>query len=150
MLVGNEIALRWMNRSDMMDVLAIERMSYRKAWELKEFAAVIRDKAVIGRVVEVRGTIQGYIIYELHRQKIEILNIAVAPDMRIQGLGSLMLQPLFQRVHHSPLKHCIEVFVADDNLGAHLFFKALTFWASGVHRCHLENGQDAYRFVYGF
>ena len=149
MLVGNEIGLRWMRRSDMLHVLAIERMSFEQPWELPDFYATLREKCMIGRVIDVRGVVSGYIIYEVSMHKYRIVNLAVTPELRIQGLGSVLVNDVMHKMHRSLRTRFIEAFVQDGNLGGHLFFKSLGFRATGVYAEHFDDGSDAYRFVYG-
>jgi ribosomal-protein-alanine N-acetyltransferase len=44
-------------------------------------------------VAEHDHRIIGFMIYELHKSRLRVLNFATTPDMRRQGVGSQMIRP---------------------------------------------------------
>lgn len=77
--------IRWMIKRDMPEVLAIEDDSFDSPWPEEEFVHVLRQRNAIGMVVcdgDVydNGPLLGYMVYELRRKKLRLLNI-VATDL---------------------------------------------------------------------
>ncbi len=99
-------------------------------------------------VAEIDDTIVGYMIYELHQNRLHILNFAVHPNHRHQGVGRSMVEKLVGKL--SPdRRNRIMLEVRETNLDAQLFFKAMEFRAVKVVRDFYEDTtEDAYVMQY--
>ena len=91
------VHIRWMIRRDMPEVLAIEHASFEYPWCEEEFLRVLRQRNCIGMVAEHGERIVGFMIYELHRNKIHVLDFATHPEYRRRGVGRQMLLKSFPR-----------------------------------------------------
>ena len=85
------VHIRWMIRRDMPEVLAIEHASFEYPWCEEEFLRVLRQRNCIGMVAEYGERIVGFMIYELHRNKIHVLDFATHPEFRRRGVGRQMI-----------------------------------------------------------
>lgn len=137
--------LRWMIRRDIPAVLAIEQASFTPHWDEEDFIHCLRQRNCIGMVAEVREQVAGYMIYELHKNRLHVLNFAVDPPHRRRGVGRAMIQKLFNKL--SPLRRTsIVLDVRETNLEAQKFYRACGFLATAVLRGHyIDTGEDAYR-----
>ena len=72
------VQMRWMIRRDMPEVLAIEAESFEFPWPEEDFIRCLRGRNFIGMVAEYDDRIVGFMIYELTKKRIEVLNLAVA------------------------------------------------------------------------
>ena len=81
------VHIRWMIRRDMPEVLAIEHASFEYPWCEEEFLRVLRQRNCIGMVAEHEDRVVGFMIYELHKTKLHVLNFAVAPGWRLALAG---------------------------------------------------------------
>src|SRR6266567_5116377 len=88
------IHIRWMIRRDMPEVLSTELASFEYAWTEDDFLRCLRQRNCIGMVAERGDTIIGFMVYELHRTRLHLLNFAVHPAMRRVGIGGLMVGKL--------------------------------------------------------
>ena len=79
------VQIRWMIRRDMPEVLRIENDSFEFNWTEEDFLACLRQRNCIGMVAEYDGRVVGFMIYELHKTRLHILNFAVAPGFRQIG-----------------------------------------------------------------
>ena len=86
--------IRWMIRRDMPKVLDIENESFDNPWKEEDFIRCLRQRNCIGVVAECDNEIIGFSIYELHPNKLILVNLAVAKKHRRIGVGSLMIQRL--------------------------------------------------------
>ncbi len=142
------VHIRWMIRRDMPEVLAIEHASSEFPWCEEEFLRVLRQRNCIGMVAELGERIVGFMIYELHRNKIHVLDFATHPDYRRQGIGRQMVSKLAAKLS-SQRRNRIALFVRETNLSAQFFFRVVGFRAVEVLREHFpDTGEDAYTMFY--
>lgn len=135
---------RWLCRSDLPEVLAIERASFDCPWTEAGFLGVLGCRSCIGIVAERGGRVVGYAVYRLYRRRFEILNLAVAPDVRRRGVGSALLLSLAAKLYGTP-RQALGLNVGERNLPAQLFLRAVGFRAAGVLRRPRE---DRLRFTW--
>src|SRR5688500_11228918 len=88
------VHIRWMIRRDMTDVLAIESGSFEFPWSEEDFVRCLRQRNCIGMVAEHNERVVGFMIYELHKNRLHILNFAVNEQLRRRGVGSQMVKKL--------------------------------------------------------
>jgi hypothetical protein len=68
------VHIRWMIRRDMPEVLQTEQESFEFAWTEEDFLRCLRQRNCIGMVAEQGEKVVGFMIYELHKSKLHILN----------------------------------------------------------------------------
>ena len=85
--LDTRVHIRWMIRRDMPDVLRIEHGSDDHPWSEEDFLRCLRQRNCIGMVAEQGERVVGFMIYELHKAKLHILNFAVHPAFRRYGVG---------------------------------------------------------------
>jgi ribosomal-protein-alanine N-acetyltransferase len=87
-------------------------------------------------------------IYELHKNKLQVLDFAVHPEFRRMGVGHQMLQKLVGKLS-SHRRTRITLHVRETNLHAQLFYRIQGFRAMEVVREHYpDTGEDAYLMNY--
>jgi ribosomal-protein-alanine N-acetyltransferase len=146
--VQARVHIRWMIRRDMPEVLAIEHASFEFPWCEEEFLRVLRQRNCIGMVAELGDRIVGFMIYELHRNKIHVLDFATIPDCRRQGIGRQMVAKLVGKLS-SQRRNRIALCVRETNLAAQFFFHVVGFRAVEVVREYFQDtGEDAYGMLY--
>jgi ribosomal-protein-alanine N-acetyltransferase len=142
------VHIRWMIRRDMPEVLAIEHASFDYPWCEEEFLRVLRQRNCIGMVAEHGERVVGFMIYELHKSKLQVLNFAVAPEFRRMGVGHQMVAKLVGKLS-SHRRTRIVLLCRETSLSSQLFFRVQGFRATEVVREHYEDtGEDAYVMQY--
>jgi ribosomal-protein-alanine N-acetyltransferase len=142
------VHIRWMIRRDMPEVLAIEHASFEFPWCEEEFLRVLRQRNCIGMVAECGERIVGFMIYELHRNRIHVLDFATHPDFRRHGVGRQMVAKLVGKLS-TQRRNRIVLCVRETNLPAQLFFRVVGFRAMEVIREHFQDtGEDGYGMLY--
>jgi ribosomal-protein-alanine N-acetyltransferase len=137
-----------MIRRDFPEVLAIEHASFGCPWCAEEFLRVLRRRSCISMVAEFGERVVGFMIYEVHEAKLQVLNFAVAPEFRRQGVGRQMMAKLVGKLSgHRRTR--IVLHVRETALDAQMFFKVQGFRATEVAREFYEDtGEDAYVMQY--
>ncbi len=140
--------IRWMIRRDMDQVLSIESSSFEFPWSEDEFIRCLRKRNCIGMVAEHGEEVLGFMIYELHKTRLHILNFAVDPTSRRQGVGRQMVKKLVTKLS-SQRRNRISLEVRETNLAAQLFFREAGFKATSVLRSFYDDSpEDAYLMQY--
>ncbi len=144
----SKVQIRWLIRRDMLEVLEIERASFEFAWTEEDFLCCLRQRNCIGMVAERNHEVVGFMIYELHKAKLRILNFAVSTNIRRDGIGARMVQRLIDKLSQQRRKEII-LEVRETNLEAQLFFRNQQFRAVKVLRNHYDDTtEDAYYMRY--
>jgi ribosomal-protein-alanine N-acetyltransferase len=147
---NDSIHVRWMIRRDMPSVLEIENGSFEFPWAEDDFIVCLRQRNCIGMVAEIRDQPVGYMVYELHRYGLHLVNFAVHPNLRRIGIGQAMVTKLIGKLS-SDRRNRIMLEVRETNIDAQLFFRKFGFRAIGVLRDHYhETNEDAYQMQYRF
>ena len=142
-----DVHIRWAISRDMPEVLDIECASFPDSWSEEDFIRCLRQRNCIGMVAEYDEQVVGFMIYELHKTRIHILNFAVHPDSRLRSVGRQMIEKLVGKLELSNgRRDRLLLEVRETNLDAQLFFRACGFRAINLLRDFYDDapGEDAY------
>ena len=145
------VHIRWQIRKDMEETLRIEAESFDVPWQEEDFLHCLRHRNCISMIAEHGGKVRGYMVYELAKTSIEILNMAVDPAYRRRGIGSQMVTKLVSKLsNHRRTRLFMDV--RESNLAAQLFLRAQGFRCVQVKRGWYadegDTGEDAYLFSF--
>src|SRR5262249_16025195 len=108
----------------------------------------LRQRNCIGMVAEHGEKVVGFMIYELHKNKLHILNFAVHPAWRRLAVGAQMVGKLISKLS-SHRRTRITLEVRETNLPAQLFFSRQAFRAVRVlAQFYKESGEAAFLMEY--
>ena len=140
--------IRWMIRSDLDAVVAIEKESSEYPWSKEEFRIALRQTPCIAMVAERNEEVVGYVLYERTRHRLTVLNLAVRERSRRLGVGSEIIQKLKDKIDFHR-RMTIELDIRESNLGAQLFARS-----NGLRCNHIlanwytQPDEAAYRFEF--
>ena len=144
------VHIRWMIRRDMAEVLETESESFEFPWLEDDFIRCLRQRNCIGMVAEHDDRVVGFMIYELNKTRIHVLNFAVASEYRRRGVGTQMVSKLIGKLSDQRRTRIV-LEVRETNLSAQLFFRSAEFRAVSVLRNHYEDTpEDAYLMQYRY
>ncbi len=144
------VHIRWMIRRDMAEVLDIEARNFEFPWTEQDFIHCLRQRNCIGMVAEFEERVVGFMVYELHKDQLHILNFAVHPDFQQRGVGKQMVGKLISKLSHQR-RNRIMLEVRETNLSAQLFFRQMGFRAVSVLRDFYDDTtEDAYLMQYRY
>ena len=144
------VHIRWMIRRDMPEVLDIEGQSFEFPWSEEDFIRCLRQRNCIGMVAEFEEQVVGFMIYELHKTRLHVLNFAVNPEFRRRAVGQAMMGKLVSKLSHQR-RNRILLEVRETNLAAQLFFRNIGFRAVSVLRDFYDDTtEDAYLMQYTY
>jgi ribosomal-protein-alanine N-acetyltransferase len=138
------VHIRWMIRRDMPEVLSIEQASFEFPWSEEDFIRCLRQRNCIGMVAEFDERVVGFMIYELHKDQLHVLNFSVRPDVRRRCIGMQMVNKLVGKLSQQR-RNRVVLEIRETNLAAQMFFKNLGFRAVSVLRDYYDDTvEDAY------
>lgn len=144
------VHIRWMIRRDMSEVLDIEKGSFEFPWSEEDFIRCLRQRNCIGMVAEYDERVVGFMIYELHKNRLHILNFSVQPELRRRGVGTAMINKLVGKLSNQR-RNRILLEIRETNLEAQLFFRDAGFRAINVLRDFYDDStEDAYLMQYRY
>src|SRR5690606_32542002 len=98
-----------------------------------DFINCLRQRNCIGMVADHADKVVGFMIYELHKTRLHVLNFAVSAEARRRGVGTQMLAKLRGKLSEQR-RNRILLEVRETNLAAQLFFRDTGFKAVNVLR----------------
>jgi len=133
---------------DMGQVMRIERDSFPCPWSYHDFDPCFAIGS--GRLIhgaELNGCLAGYCVSKCDPQHVLwILNLAVLPGLRRQGVARALLEYVAYLPHFKPQR--LRAIVGETNLDAQLFFRAAGWRAVGMERRPFEvSDEEGIRFV---
>jgi ribosomal-protein-alanine N-acetyltransferase len=144
------VHIRWMIRRDMPEVFAIERDSFEFPWCEEDFVRCLKQRNCIGMVAEHDDRIIGFMIYELNKQHIHLLNLAAAGGMRRKGVATQMIAKLIGKLSIQRRDRVI-LETREMNKEAQLFFRANGFRViSTLRDFYDDTSEDAYIMAYRY
>jgi ribosomal-protein-alanine N-acetyltransferase len=142
------VHIRWMIRRDMPEVLAIENHSFEFPWCEEDFVRCLRQRNCIGMVAEHSERVAGFMVYELHKHRLVLLDVAVHDAFRRRHVAEQLITKLMGKLSYDRRRRLVTE-VRETNLAAQLFFRGLGFRAVDVlKRRYQDTGEDAYRFEF--
>jgi ribosomal-protein-alanine N-acetyltransferase len=145
-----QVHIRWMIRRDMAEALDIESDGFEFPWSEDDFIRCLRQRNCIGMVAEHADRVVGFMIYELHKTRLHLLNLAVSREHRRRGAGTQMMAKLMAKLSNQRRTRIL-LEVRETNLSAQVFFRHLGFRAVSVLRDFYDDTtEDAYLMQYRY
>ncbi len=84
--------IRALGKSDIPDILEIERLSFSESWSSKLIERELSLPISHTLGAEINGKVVGYVIFWIVRETCELHRIAVHPDFRKRGIGTALME----------------------------------------------------------
>jgi ribosomal-protein-alanine N-acetyltransferase len=138
--VGRQPPVRRLAYSDLPAVISIERRSFPAPWSLAMFVLELSKPSGICLAATDGSELLGYLVCSRYDRVWHLMNVAVAPERRRQGVAGRMISQLIDEADELPFT--LEVRVS--NRDAIAMYEKLGFRSSGVRpRYYQDNGEDA-------
>jgi ribosomal-protein-alanine N-acetyltransferase len=137
-----EIAIRRLTYADLPQVIAIERRAFPAPWSLAMFVLELSKAGGICLAASAHGRLAAYLVCSRYDTVWHVMNVAVDPDLRGQGIGSALLDRLIADVGDPGARYTLEVRTS--NTGAIRLYERFGFRSAGLRRRYYQdNGEDA-------
>jgi len=117
---------------------AIERRCFGDPWSAVAFAEIFRSTAGLGLVAEQGVAAIGYLVARVAAGEAEILNLAVVPECRRQGLGRALLDAGIGALEQAGARD-IFLEVREHNLAAQRLYQGRGFRPVGFRARYYRN-----------
>lgn len=145
-LANMHLQLRPMSVNDVEQVAALEVAAFadgvHKTWSRGMFEDELAQPGRSWWVAHDMGTVVGFAGAMLAGDTLEVLDVAVAPDRRREGIANRLLQRLAYDGHVLGAQ-CTTLEVAQSNAAAQELYKSLGFSQAGLRRDYYGRGNDA-------
>jgi [ribosomal protein S18]-alanine N-acetyltransferase len=139
------IQLRRLTPKDLEAIERIERSSYPTPWSRSMFASELSKPSSIslGAFEAETGELVGYLVISRYVDAWHVMNIAVAPERRRQGIAVALFERLFELTAADGRRgYTLEVRISNE--AAIKLYERLGFQSRGVRRgYYTDNREDA-------
>jgi len=136
------LEIRRLTYSDLAQIIAIERRAFPTPWSLTMFVLELSKATGICLAALKGGQLIGYLVCSRYATVWHIMNIAVEPTRRREGVATVLLLTLIERIDEVRARFTLEV--RESNVGAIALYERYGFRATGRRRRYYQdNGEDA-------
>jgi ribosomal-protein-alanine N-acetyltransferase len=140
------LEIRRLQYSDLPQVIGIERRAFPTPWSLAMFVLELSKSSGICLAAVLDSDsgrrLVGYLICSRYETVWHVMNVAVAPEHRREGVASALLGELYVRVGDEQARYTLEV--RRSNAVAIGLYEREGFRAAGLRRRYYQdNGEDA-------
>jgi ribosomal-protein-alanine N-acetyltransferase len=136
------LEIRTLSYSDLPAVAAIERRAFPTPWSIAMFVLELSKPTSVCLAAEHDATLVGYTICSRYDIVWHVMNIAVDPAARRQGVASALLAELYRRAGGERAQFTLEV--RRSNQAAIDLYQRDGFRIAGLRRRYYQdNGEDA-------
>jgi ribosomal-protein-alanine N-acetyltransferase len=140
--MSDTVEIRRLTYSDLPHVIAIERRAFPTPWSLSMFVLELSKPSGICLAAEVDGRLAGYLVCSRYDTVWHLMNVAVDPACRRQGVASRLMAQLFETADRPHEQYTLEVRESND--GAIALYERFGFRGAGHRRAYYhDNREDA-------
>ena len=128
---------------DLEELAALERRCFPQPWTTAQLKKALGLSRFQAHGVRIRGRLAAYLTFYVTIDEMEIVNLAVVPELRRRGLGRKLLQSVLQVVDKMGIEYAF-LEVRASNVPAVSLYAAHGFVQTGVRRRYYpDNHEDA-------
>ncbi|MBI3757291.1 MAG: ribosomal protein S18-alanine N-acetyltransferase [Deltaproteobacteria bacterium] len=142
----NEVVLRPLAEADLPVVLMIEGSSFSSPWTQAAFVHELQSPHSCLTIAERAGAVLGYLCCWYVADEVQILNVAVHPNYRRQGVAERLLRYALDIGQQNGAQSA-NLEVRRSNLPAIQLYKKFGFREAAVRRGYYADGEDALSMV---
>ena len=132
-----------MTANDAAQVAALEAQCFAMPWSREDFWREVRNELAVYIVAELNGRIVAYAGAWVSFEQAEVMHVAVEPQLRGRGLGTLLFGELIAAVKLRGAT-AITLEVRPSNTAAVKLYESFGLRSVGRRRgYYLDNGEDA-------
>ena len=140
--MNENLDIRRLTYSDLPHVIAIERRAFPTPWSLSMFVLELSKPSGICLAAVQNGRLAGYLICSRYDTVWHLMNVAVDPARRREGIASTLMTNLFDTADRPHEQYTLEVRESND--AAIALYERFGFRGAGHRRAYYhDNREDA-------
>jgi ribosomal-protein-alanine N-acetyltransferase len=141
-MTSENITIRALGYADLPQVIAIERRSFATPWSLAMFVLELSKPSGLSlAAADAQARLAGYLILSRYDTVWHLMNVAVDPSRRRQGIARALLEQMIERGGPEE-EYTLEVRTS--NAPAIALYERFGFLAAGTRpRYYRDTGEDA-------
>ena len=130
-----------MRREHIARVAELEKLCFSDPWSEKSIASELENELSLWLVAEDNGTVAGYVGSQTVMGETDMMNIAVAPEYRRQGIARTLVDKLTEALRSSGSRS-LTLEVRASNEPAKALYAALGFTEAGRRPKYYRNPKE--------
>ena len=132
-----------MARCHIAQVAELEKICFADPWSEKSVASELENPLSYWLVALEGDTVAGYVGSQTVLGETDMMNVAVRPEFRRQGVAEALIEALIEGLK-ARQSHCLTLEVRDSNAPARALYEKLGFLEVGRRKNYYRNpGEDA-------
>jgi ribosomal-protein-alanine N-acetyltransferase len=142
--IAPTLEIRRLSYSDLPQVIAVERRAFPTPWSLAMFVLELSKPSGVCLAALRDGTVVGHLVCSRYDAVWHLMNIAVDPGVRRQGIAASLLAELLERIDDGTGSAQLTLEVRPTNRPAIKLYERFGFRSAGTRpRYYQDNGEDA-------
>ena len=122
-------------------VAQLEKLCFSDPWSENSVASELKNPLSLWLVAEVDGAVAGYVGSQTVMDETDMMNIAVHPDYRRQGIAIALIDALIDGLKQKG-SHCLTLEVRASNENARSLYEKLGFCEVGIRKNYYRNPKE--------
>jgi ribosomal-protein-alanine N-acetyltransferase len=137
----HKLIIRDMREDDIPAILEIEQISFSTPWSKESFLNEIYNKYAFSKVAVFEVNVIGYICANYLHHESHILDLAVHPDFRRQGVATILMN---EAIRELKKKGCVFMYikVRVSNAGAQKFYELFGFKVETIRKKYYDKPDE--------
>lgn len=135
------ISMKKMDESHVSQIAALEKLCFSQPWSEKSIASELENPLSVWLVAEINDSLVGYIGSQSVLGESDVMNVAVSPDYRRQGIGEALVLALVEELKRLG-NHCLSLEVRPSNGPARALYEKLGFAEVGRRPNYYRNPKE--------
>ena len=133
--------LETMNAAHVAQIAALEKICFSDPWSERSIASELDNKLAFWLVATEGETVAGYIGSQTVMEETDMMNVAVHPDFRRQGIAEALVSGLVEHLKAMG-SHCLTLEVRAANAPAIALYEKLGFAEIGRRKNYYRNPRE--------
>ena len=133
--------LETMNADHVAQIAALEKICFSDPWSERSIASELDNKLAFWLVATEGETVAGYIGSQTVMEETDMMNVAVHPDFRRQGIAEALVSGLVEHLKAMG-SHCLTLEVRASNAPAIALYEKLGFAEIGRRKNYYRNPRE--------